>query len=321
MDPDYSLLDPIREGTNVGEQRWDSMKVAVIGGDEREVEVARLYAASGCAVSLFGGCDAGDDQDVAHPATLDEALTGADVIVCPMPGVSTDNHLYAPYATEPIELGEREQRLAATGAVGFVGHATSAMRAAGEAAGVTWIDMGADDFLQVRHAIPTAEGAIATAIYNTSEPLSGNAVTVIGYGRIGVVLAAMLHGLGARVTVAARRPEVRARAEALGYWSTGTSPDEVIAAVNGSLVSFATAPARLLTATVLATLRSDVLIIDLASPPGCVDHASIGPANRVIWARGQASTSVSHSARAQFDVMAAALDARRTAVPVASGGL
>ncbi len=62
----------------------------------------------------------------------------------------------------------------------------------------------------------TAEGALELILRRTDRALSELSVLVAGYGRIGRRLAAKLAALGAKVTVAARRPESRAEAAAMG---------------------------------------------------------------------------------------------------------
>ena len=82
---------------------------------------------------------------------------------------------------------------------------------------------------------------------------------VVGWGRIGKCLAKLLHGLGADVTVAARKESRRVMVEALGYHSC---PIEDIRTENYRLI-INTVPAM-----VLPTAPGTALKIDLASIPG-----------------------------------------------------
>lgn len=59
--------------------------------------------------------------------------------------------------------------------------------------------------LAVLNTIATAEGAIEIAIANTNKILHGSNVLVLGFGRIGKVLARKLAGLSTKVTCAARK--------------------------------------------------------------------------------------------------------------------
>ena len=281
--------------------------VAVLGGAKREIEIIRSFRAAGADVRTFGTIASEEIAGLEAPS-LAAALDGATVIVGPMPGVAVDGSLYAPHAGEPIVIDATSLAAARRGAVFFSGRSTPVMRAAGEAHGVRFEDIGEDDFVQVQHAIPTAEAAIALAITETDETLNGSDVLVVGYGRIGHVLAQYLRGLGASTTVAARRPEVRARAVALGHRAIDTSPEALRDAITRADIVYATAPANVLDRAVLEHARPTALVIDLASPPGGLDHeAGKELGVRILWARAQADSAWRHSGRAQFDHMAAKL--------------
>ena len=94
----------------------------------------------------------------------------------------------------------------------------------------------------------TAEGALRLALEQGS--LLGKACVVIGYGRIGRLLACLLWRMGAQVTVAARKAADRAMAEALGLRAVcpGDGLPETTALV------FNTAPAQALPVAELAAL-------------------------------------------------------------------
>ena len=101
--------------------------------------------------------------------------------------------------------------------------------------------------------------------------LDGTKVSVIGYGRIGEVLAQKLKALGAEVTVWARRPEVGVRAQGLGCKAEQIRGEDSLRFDTNTRVIFNTVPSRIFTRTVLQTLGRECTIIDLASAPGGVD--------------------------------------------------
>lgn len=120
------------------------------------------------------------------------------------------------------------------------------------------------DLLQIpaylaQNANITAHCAIRLAMDQLQRTLDRCPVLVIGWGRIGKVLCKLLSGLGARVTVCARKPADRAMAQALGYCVT----DIPAAQLDHYKVVFNTVPAMLFPQT-----PPDVLKIDLASQPG-----------------------------------------------------
>ena len=126
--------------------------------------------------------------------------------------------------------------------------------------------------LTVYNAIPTAEGCIGILLERRSRTLWGAAVLVLGFGPVGRALAVRLAALGARVTVAARRPVQRAMAEELGLRAVSLTDLAAAAAAFDTVVN--TIPAPVLTTQVLAALPKGSLIVDLASKPGGTDFAA-----------------------------------------------
>ena len=131
--------------------------------------------------------------------------------------------------------------------------------------------------------MPTAEGAIQLAMEELPITLHGARVLVIGYGRLGRVLADRLAGLKARVSVAARRYADLAWAENCGYGVEHTGQLEGWLCGYDLVVN--TIPAPVLTRRELEDLKPDCLILDLASKPGGVDLRAAGELGlTVIWA-------------------------------------
>lgn len=295
--------------TNVPARRsWAGARVAVLGGDPRELEVIRNYLEAGCDVRTYGTVSDGSSDALAK-GTPAEAVQDADVIVAPVPGVGAGDVLYAMAAPSPIVMDRSVLAMAAPGAFYFSGRATPTIMSAGEAFGIRFHHLFDDDELQLLHAIPTAEGAIAITITETSDTIHDADAIVVGYGRIGSVLARALHGLSARVVVAARRSEVRARAFAAGHRAVGTDAETLRDEIAKATLVYNTVPAMMLPRPVLAAARPDAFIVDLAAPPGGVDHDALDQLGlRGVWARGQAGTAPRHSGHAQFLTMARILD-------------
>lgn len=131
-------------------------------------------------------------------------------------------------------------------------------------------DLMQDPAYVAENAYITAHCAVRLVMDRLPVALRGCKILVIGWGRIGKCLAALLKGLDAQVTVAARKETDRAILSALGYQAVSIhdiQPD-------GYRVIFNTAPAA-----VLNDAPAKCLKIDLASTPG------IGGSD-VIHARG-----------------------------------
>lgn len=138
-----------------------------------------------------------------------------------------------------------------------------------ELQGRSTMDLLADEVYVAKNAMITAHCALRYALERLPVTLEGCPVLVIGFGRIGKCMAKLLAGLGAQVTVAARKGADRALAQALGYRAVPTEQlDE-----RGYRVIYNTVPVMVL------PQGAPGIKIDLASRPG------IGGRD-VIWARG-----------------------------------
>jgi dipicolinate synthase subunit A len=113
--------------------------------------------------------------------------------------------------------------------------------------------------------------------------LHGSRCLIIGFGRIGKVLAKGLAGLGARVTVSARKAEDFAWIAASGYAKTDTR--RLGDCLPQYDVVFNTVPSMILGKPLLELLKPGCLCVDLASKPGGIDFAAAaGLGVNCIWA-------------------------------------
>lgn len=236
--------------------------ISILGGDLRQVYLARLLLEDGRDVTAWGLEQGGAPRSV----SLDRALEG-DILLLPLP-VCRGDRLNLPLTDTELELRRlwprlRYDQLLLGGMTGNLGPRLMADY------GLTLVDYYAREETQVANAAPTAEGAIQLAMERTERTVHASRCLVIGYGRIGKLLAGRLHDLGAQVTVSARRYSDLAWIDAWGYQSLRTG------ALRGELARFDlifnTAPALILDAARLEEIRKDCLILDLASAPGGVD--------------------------------------------------
>lgn len=207
------------------------MKIAIIGGDRRFDILAERLAVR---------------HDVLRDPTMDR-LADRDAVITPR--LTADLLAHMPREAQSILHGGNEDIPAKV-------RCTDLLEIA--------------EFVQ-QNAVLTAEGAISAAMQSTAGALTGSRCMVVGYGRIGRALAEMLRGLGAQVTVAARRPEVRLEAQAAGAEVCDTREKTLAEAVALADYVFSTPPTLLLTENVLKGVRQGVPVIDLASPPYGVD--------------------------------------------------
>jgi dipicolinate synthase subunit A len=139
------------------------------------------------------------------------------------------------------------------------------------------IDLLKDPTYLADNAAITAYCAVRLAMMELPVMLRGCRVLIIGWGRIGRCLAALLWALEADVTIAARGEDQRAMAHALGYHAEDT--EQLGHNLNGFRLIFNTAPAPVLSEEQISHCRDNCLKIDLASALGIAGK-------HVIWARG-----------------------------------
>lgn len=138
-----------------------------------------------------------------------------------------------------------------------------------EAAGIRVVDYMKAEGMADRNAVATAEGAIAEALQEGDVSIQGSRCLVTGYGTCGAVLASKLKQWGAHVTVMDRKEKKRQMARSYGYDAVPFDvPKEHMGIYD---IIFNTVPALVLTEELLAGVKPDVTVIDLASSPGGVD--------------------------------------------------
>ena len=191
--------------------------LAIVGGDAREQEIARLAVGAGATVRCYGfpWPPGGIGGATAAPSAAD-AMSGADCALFPIPGIAADGSLYAPEAAAPIVPDAGLLRLLAPGAVIVLGRADGRLRAAAAQGGIAISEYEDDTELMLLRGPAIVEGVLALAIGNTDVTIHAATVGVVGFGNIGSLLARSLVALGAQVHVFARNPVQRAAAYAAG---------------------------------------------------------------------------------------------------------
>ncbi|MCD4852021.1 hypothetical protein LN996_14485 [Arthrobacter sp. AK01] len=266
--------------------KLDNRKIAVIGGDEREQEIARLAALTGARVSGYGfpwpegGVDGVTLEDSAR-----EALEGADYALFPIPGQALDGTLFAPLSPEPIRPDKDLLSVMNPGSWIILGWPNEELKAAATAHGVRFSEYEHDVELMLLRAPAIVEGALGQVIANTDITIHNSDVLVIGHGNIGRMLARTLVLLGARVHVAARNPVQRADALAAGC--VPHDLDEISNVAPTVCMVFSTVPSSVMDREKLALLPPKSLVMDLSAPPGGLDlNAARGLGHTAVWARG-----------------------------------
>ncbi len=267
-------------------ENFKGLTIAVVGGDRREQEIARLAASSGATVRAFGFPWPNDGiAGVEHASSARAALAGAHVALFPIPGSTADGALYAPALGEKIIVDAALLGAMAPGAHIILGIANAPIEHAAKAANVTLHEYDGDVRLMLLRAPAIVEGVLKALIENTDFTVHGAQVGVVGQGTIGSVLTRTLVLLGAHVSVFARNPVQRASAMVSGARSY---PLDTLSQHAPSLdILISCAPAKVVDRGILQKLSKHALVVDTAAPPGGVDLAAAAEIGlRGVWARG-----------------------------------
>lgn len=269
--------------------QWKDLTIAVVGGDEREQEIARLAATTGATVRAFGFPWPEDGiEGVERTPDPARALDSASYALFPIPGLSQEGHLYARAAVSPIlPDGDLLERMASDAHI-ILGQADENLRRAAETIGIGLHEYEDDQELMLLRGPAIVEGALQQAIEATDVTIHSATLCVIGYGNIGALLTKTMILLGARVHVAARNRIQRAHAHASGAVPL---PLEELPGLAPDLdMLFSTVPVQITGAEVLESLPIGALVMDLAAPPGGVDlELARRLGHRAVWARGLGS--------------------------------
>lgn len=263
----------------------DTKKLLFVGGDLRQIRAINKIADMGNTVFVMGFDDEYSEKLSKNIQTLwdfSEIDDVYDAVVLPLPYSTDGKNINAPLCKSQISVAEVFGNLSAKNCI-LAGRCDTKIKAMAENHRIMLVDYLCREELAMLNAIPTAEGAIQIAMEETPFTIHSSKCLVIGNGRIGKILAKMLGGLGAHVTVAARKKGDQAYAYAMGCESCSIS--DLSTRVDGYDIVFNTAPSMILDYHLLSKMKRNVLIIDLASKPGGVDFDEARRLGiKVIWA-------------------------------------
>ena len=172
-------------------------KITIIGGDNRLKILKNELSRKGYAVDSLG-LDFDDSGD----------YKTSDILIFPVPTTKDGKYVFCPLTDRKIALSEISENITAQQLILTCNYNFQNKKC---------VDYGAFDSYALLNAVPTAEGAIKLAIENTPYTIWKSKILVIGYGRVGKILANRLKALGANVCVSARKPADFGLLESLGF--------------------------------------------------------------------------------------------------------
>ena len=242
-------------------------KFGIIGGDLRQIYLAKKLQKDKNEVFVCGFENFVDfDKLKLKSLKMSDLISSSKYIILPVPASRNKKVINAPFSNADIVLSEKLFSNLKNKVV-FAGIVSSLIEDV-KPSGLYIRDYyQREDFL-IPNALLTAEGAVSIALKEYGKSSFSRRCLVVGFGRIGKILAKLLKNMRAKVTVSASSVKDISLAKISGFETTNVS--KINEKADFDLI-FNTVPALVLDAAVLSFLSSARMIIDLASAPGGTD--------------------------------------------------
>ncbi len=260
---------------------------ALLGGDMRQIAVAEKLYREGVSIRSFGLPREKVQEGILCFESWKEAICGTDCVILPLPASSDGNSVSLPLSPD-ASIPLFTELFAALPVKTMIagGKFSPSVKESALRAGRDLFDYFEDKKLQVKNALPTAEGAVCLLMQSLPYTVSGMPVAITGFGRVAKALVKLLLAMGADVTVAARKETDLAMAKNCGCHTEPLhSAEDIRALSKGYKAIFNTVPSLLFDRAFMEIAQNDLLLIDLASAPGGVESTAAAEYGiRVIWA-------------------------------------
>lgn len=259
-------------------------KIAVIGGDLRIVKLAEMLAKENFEINSYAmekSKSISKNKEIKKCETLEETIENSDIVIGPIPITSNNVDINTPFSDKRVTLEDLAKTL--NGKKLIAGNIKQELYQLTQNEKVEIIDILNREELVVLNSISTAEGAIQIIMEETAKTVHGSNVLIVGFGKLGKILAKMLDGLGANVNCETKENVDLAWIKAYGY--KPIHPKEMNSELSNFDIIINTVPAMILDESKLKLLKKDCLILDLAPNPGGVDKAAAkNEGIKTIWA-------------------------------------
>ena len=243
-----------------------STNFAVIGGDLRIVKLIKMLVEDSNIVYTYGienSEELKENKSIIICDKLLDVIKNADIIIGPIPFSSNGKDINSPFSDKKISIKEFIDTIDKKTLI--AGSITPEIYDLTNNKNIKIIDIMKNEELAILNAISTAEGAIEIIIANTNNIIHKSNILILGFGRIGKVLAKKLSGLSANVTCAARKAEDLAWIKTYGYNETNILSMGENLSKYDTIIN--TVPHPILNEENLKYVKKDCLLVDLASKP------------------------------------------------------
>ncbi len=256
-------------------------KMLIIGGDLRQASMAKLFS-NIYEVYVYALSEVSLNENIHILETLDDLNDDIKYVILPIPAMEDSEFISCPFYDKKVSISEVITKLN-KGYILFGGKLSDSLRKRLNDSHIMFYDVLLREELAVLNAVPTAEGTIEIIMRETPVTVFGSKVLIIGGGRISTVLRRYLKALGADVCVASRRYSQKAWARIDNCKSENINALDKIIGDYDVIVN--TVPAKILGENILRNIKTNTLLIDLASKPGGVDFNTANELGiKTIWA-------------------------------------
>ncbi|AIF43980.1 dipicolinate synthase subunit DpsA [Virgibacillus sp. SK37] len=245
-------------------------KLLILGGDARYLEATHLLADKGVDIALVGYDQHPFQQKNVQIVDPDHFSYGhLDAVLLPVGGIDLNGEVEATYSDKTIHLTKEMLIQTPEHCSVYTGAANIYLEQLTNQTNRKLIKIFQSEEMAILNSIPTAEGALHVAIEETATTVHNSNVMIVGFGRVGMTVARLFSAAGANVHVTVRNKTAAAKAYGMGLHSVWIN--DLQKEIKDIDICLNTVPAPILNKKVIANLKKDCVIIDLASAPGGTD--------------------------------------------------
>ncbi len=239
--------------------------IMIIGGDSRQSYMADFLEKSDFNITVYGL----KTKDRTCIKNFKSEIEKTDAVILPLP-ISKDGKNII--SSEPIKE-TLDDIIFKTGknCIVFGGLIDRSTESKLVKKGIRYFDYYKREDVTIKNTVPTVQGILKAIIDNVDYTIHSSKCAVFGYGRVGKITADILSSIGADITVCARKKSDLTTAEMKKL--NGCLIEEFYIISKNYDIIINTIPSVVIDRKILENLKSDCLIIDVASSPFGTDFA------------------------------------------------
>lgn len=251
------------------------MKFCFIGGDFRNIELAKMLAKDEMLVYTYGLEKGFREKDLSSKIiqceSLEPAINEAEIIITALPFSKDNKNINTPLSEKNLKIEEILNKI--KGKKVFTGNISKEIKEKFDKENIKFFDIIKDEEFAILNTVPTAEATIKIIIENTKNIIQNSSCLIMGFGRIGKILSYKIQALSLRTAVIPTNKIEEAWGKAYGYdiitFEKIKDRKEILSEYD---IIINTIPKIILKEEELRNIRNDALIIDLASKPFGIDR-------------------------------------------------